>query len=182
MPDTQGAIASLRRVTRPEGAGAPDVRARQLGLLIRAIGLVIIPVDALEVLVGVAFGEPRAIVLGLASLTFAFWLIHLSRRPDRLGLESTITRLAAATLGLIAAAAVLEPAVSTAMAIAALLPAVLVLPFLSHRAVGRVLAAALVVGIGSVVAGPHRAEERSAAGRGNRQPWRSSRCSWPMAS
>jgi diguanylate cyclase (GGDEF)-like protein len=153
MPVIQGAIPSLRRVTRPEGVRSPDVRARQLGLLIRMIGLAILPVDALEVGVGIAFNEPRAMILGLASLTFAIWVLHLSRRPERIGLESTITRLAAATLSLIAVAAILEPAVSTAMAIAALLPAVLVLPFLGNQAVRRVLVAALVVGIGSVVSG-----------------------------
>ncbi|MEX1170435.1 MAG: EAL domain-containing protein [Chloroflexota bacterium] len=140
-------------------AGSPDVptlsdgRARQLALMIRGIGLVILPIDGLELLVGVAYGEWRAIVLGMASLTYAFWLLHLSRRPDVLARESTITRLALATLGLIAVAAVLEPTIAVAMAIGALLPGVLVLPFLRSPAVGRVLAVVGLVGIGSVVAG-----------------------------
>ena len=78
---------TLRRLPGPEGGSPADGRARQLGLLIRGIGLAILPVDVLEIVVGVAFGEPRAIVLGIGSVAFALWLIHLSRRPDRLGLE-----------------------------------------------------------------------------------------------
>jgi diguanylate cyclase (GGDEF)-like protein len=131
----------------------PDRRQNQLGLLIRAVGLAIIPIDILEIIVGIAFGEWRAIVLGVASTAFGIWLILLSRRPDRLGQEATITRLAAATLALIAAAAVLEPAVAVAMAVAALLPGVLVLPILGSRGVRRVLIMVGVVGIGSAVAG-----------------------------
>jgi diguanylate cyclase (GGDEF)-like protein len=131
----------------------PDRRAGQFSLLIRAVGLAILPVDAIEILVGLAYGEWRATVLGVLSTMFALWLIRLSWQPERLGAESTITRLATATLGLIAAAAILEPAVAVAMAIAALLPGVLVLPFLRSAAVGRILAVVGVVGIGSVVAG-----------------------------
>jgi diguanylate cyclase (GGDEF)-like protein len=131
----------------------PDARAKQLGRLILGIALAILPINAIELLVGVAFGEWRAIVLGIASVLFALWLMRLSRQPETLGEESTITRLAYATLGLIAAAAILEPTIGVAMAIAALLPGVLVLPFLRGAAVGRVLAAAGIVGIGSVVAG-----------------------------
>jgi diguanylate cyclase (GGDEF)-like protein len=136
--------------------GAPrnvDGRAPRLGVLIRAIGLAILPVDAIEILVGLFYGEWRAVVLGVASTAFAIWLLRLSGRPDTLERESTITRLALATLALIAAAAVLEPAVAVAMAITALLPGVLVLPFLRSVAVGRVLAMVGVVGIGSVLAG-----------------------------
>jgi len=136
-----------------DGSVQPDRRQHQLGLLIRAVGLAILPIDALEILVGLAFGEWRAIVLGVAATVFAIWLLYLSRRPETLARESTISRLATATLGLIAAAAVLEPAVSFAMAITALLPGVLVLPFLSTGAVRRVLATVGTVGIGSVIAG-----------------------------
>ncbi len=131
----------------------PDLRQRQLGLLIRGVGLAIVPIDVLEIIVGIAFGEWRAIVLGLASTTFALWLVFLSRRPENLGKQTTITRLATATLLLVAAAAVLEPAVSVAMAITALLPGVLVLPFLGAGGVRRILVMVGVVGIGSVVAG-----------------------------
>jgi hypothetical protein len=153
MADLQAVIEATPEHPDPRNLRLPDGRVRQFGLLIRAIGFAILPIDVLEVIVGIGFGEPRAVVLGIGSSVFGVWLLKLSRRPERLGLESTITRLAIATLALIAAAAVLEPAVSTAMAIAALLPAVLVMPFLSSRGVGRILAAAALVGIGSVVAG-----------------------------
>ena len=119
----------------------------------RALALTTAPIGALEMLAGLVFGEPRAIVLGLASVTYAGWLFRIARRPASLGRESTVTRIASVTLGLVAVAAVLEPTVAIGMAIAALLPGVLVLPFLSSAGVGRVLTVTGAVGIGSVVAG-----------------------------
>ena len=128
-------------------------QAFRFGRLLRAIAILIFPVDVLELLAGLTFGEWRAIAMGITSMAYALWLLRVSQRPKSLALESTITRLASATLVVIALAAILEPALAAAMAIAALLPAVLVVPFLSSRAVSRVLAAAGFVGIGSVLAG-----------------------------
>ena len=104
-------------------------------------------------LAGVAFDEPRAVLLGIASIVYALWLLLQTRDREALGQERTVTRIASVTLALLAVAAVLEPTVAIGLAIAALLPGVLVLPFLSSQAVGRVLAMTGIVGIGSIAAG-----------------------------
>lgn len=52
----------------PGATPGVDQRAPQLGVLIRAISLSASPIGGLEMLAGLAFGEPRAIVLGLASV------------------------------------------------------------------------------------------------------------------
>jgi diguanylate cyclase (GGDEF)-like protein len=135
------------------GSQAADRRTLQLGLLIRAISFAAAPIGSLEALAGVAFSEPRAILLGGASVAYAAWLLVLTRRPSDVAREGTITQIASVTLGLIAAAAVLEPTVAVGMAVAALLPGVLVLPFLTSRGVGRVLVVTGFVGIGSAIAG-----------------------------
>ncbi len=121
--------------------------------MVRGISIAATPIGALEMIAGLVFDEPRAVILGLASLAYAFWLLHLTRDAEALAKERAVTRIAVITLGLVSSGAVLEPTVAMGMAIAALLPGVLVLPFLSSAAVGRVLAVTGVVGIGSVIAG-----------------------------
>ena len=130
-----------------------DSRGRQLVLLIRGVAIAGALVGGLEALFGLAYGEVRAIALGLGAVAYATWLASLSMRFDDLLQTRTISRIATATLVLVASAAILEPTIGFAMAIASLLPAVLVLPFLGSRAIGRVLVIAGIVGIGSVVAG-----------------------------
>ena len=63
-----------------------------------------------------------------------------------------MARIADVSLVVIGVAAVLQPSIAAAMAVAALLPAVVTLPFLTGREVRRVLALAGFVGIGSVLA------------------------------
>jgi hypothetical protein len=121
--------------------------------MVRAISIVATPIGAAEMLAGLAFDEPRAMLLGIAAIVYALWLLLLTRDREALGQERTVTQVALVTLGLIAVAAALEPTVAVGLAIAALLPGVLVLPFLSSGAVGRVLAITGVVGIWSVAAG-----------------------------
>jgi diguanylate cyclase (GGDEF)-like protein len=131
----------------------PDARAPQLIRLIGGITVAGTVIGGLEAVAGAAYGEPRAIAIGLATVAYAGWLHRIARQLETSEREKVVKRIAGVTLGLIAAAAVLEPNVAPAMAIAALLPAVLVLPFLNGRGVGRILVIAGIVGLASVVAG-----------------------------
>jgi diguanylate cyclase (GGDEF)-like protein len=130
-----------------------DARARQLALLIRGIAVAGAIIAALSTAAGFAFGETRSVVLGLAALLYTGWLAHLSYNFADLRRPATIGRIAGVTLALIATSSILDPGTAFAMAIASLVPCVLVLPFLESRAIGRILAVAGVVGIGSVMAG-----------------------------
>ncbi len=130
-----------------------DGSARQLALLIRGVAIAGAMVGGLEALFGFAYGETRAVVLGLTAVAYASWLARLSMRFDDLRQAETIARIAAATLVLVALAAILEPTIAFAMAFASLLPVVLVLPFLGSRAIGRILVVGGIVGLGSVLAG-----------------------------
>jgi diguanylate cyclase (GGDEF)-like protein len=65
--------------------------------------------------------------------------------------EATITRIAVATLGMIAIAAALQPSLATAMAIASLLPAVIVTPIVPSRIVLRLLVLSGLTGAWSVL-------------------------------
>jgi diguanylate cyclase (GGDEF)-like protein len=130
-----------------------DPRERQLLLLIRsvAVAAAIIAVPAL--VLGLWFGDLRSITLGGLAFAYAAWLGRESANLGGASRSLVIDRIAIVTLGMIAVAAVLQPTLGPAMAISALLPAVLSLPFLDTWQVRRVLALAGVVGIGSMLAG-----------------------------
>ena len=153
MPDPALAQAPAQPASRLTGALRPDIRARQLRRLIAGIMVAGGLVGGLEALLGLAYGEPRAVAIGLVTMAYVAWLFRASARLETAERVVIVTRMAYVTLALIAVAGVLEPHVAPAMAIAALLPGVLVLPFLDSRGVGRVLAATAVVGLGSVTAG-----------------------------
>jgi diguanylate cyclase (GGDEF)-like protein len=130
-----------------------DVRVRQLGRLFRAVSLIAAAFGLFDAGAGLAIAEPRTVVLGLVILGYATWLNVVAMRRAELRQPETISRIAIVTLGVIAITAILDPSAAVALAIASLIPAVLVLPFLDGRAVGRILATAGLVGIGCVVAG-----------------------------
>jgi len=153
VPDPDPAIAAEPPWDATANGPRPDVRARQLGRLIGTITVAAGAVGGVEALTGTAFGEPRAIAFGLAAMAYGAWLFATSRRLETARRATVVTQIAFVTLALIAAAAILQPTVAPAMAIAALLPGVLVLPFLDSRGVGRVLAVTAVVGLGAVTAG-----------------------------
>ncbi len=121
--------------------------------LVRLIGVTALAIGLLEAIAGVAYREPRAVLLGLTAATYGIWVSTRAGRLHGAQRESTITRIAALTLALIALAATLQPSMATAMAIASLLPAVVATPLVSSRTVLRLLVASGVVGAWSVLVG-----------------------------
>jgi diguanylate cyclase (GGDEF)-like protein len=131
----------------------PDSRQRQLVLLVRAVAVAAAVIGLMELGMGAAFGDSRSVLLGVTTMIYAAWVAHESSRLTFEGQPAAIARISFVTLAVIGVSAVLQPEVAPAMAIAALLPGVLTLPFLDGRQVRRVLTLAGVVGIGSVIAG-----------------------------
>ena len=114
--------------------------------LVRLIGIAAIGIGVAEAGAGVLFGEPRAVALGVTAATYGVWVGSRVGSLNGPGQERTITWIAAATLAMIALAAVLQPSIAAAMAIASLLPAVIVTPIVSSRVVLRLLIASGLVG------------------------------------
>ena len=143
---------------RRSGAGAtdePSFGAQSdvaiLIALVRLIAIVATVIGSLETVAGVIAGEPRAIVLGSCAVVFGIWVATRLARLRGLERESTITRIAIATLLMIAIAAALQPSLATAMAIASLLPAVIVTPIVPSRIVLRLLVLSGLTGAWSVL-------------------------------
>ena len=147
------ALADLPQ-SDPRAADArPDARQRQLALLIRAVAVAAVIVGLPQLVLGVMYRDPRGVALGVTAIAYAAWLTRESGGLAATGRSLVVARIAEVTLVVIALAAVLQPALASAMAIASLLPAVLTLPFLDAVQVRRILALAGFVGIWSVLAG-----------------------------
>ena len=146
--------ASTRAAADPADATvtAPgDVAA--LVALIRLIAIVAVAIGTLETIAGLLAGEPRAVILGAGAGLFGIWIagqVTSLRSSER---ESSITRIAVATLILVGSAATLQPSLATAMAIGSLLPAVIVTPIVRSRIVLRLLVLSGFVGAWSVLVG-----------------------------
>ena len=136
--------------TRRSAPTRPD-ETHVLVALVRLIAAAALIVGAVEAMVGAGAGEPRAIALGVLAATYAVWLASRVGRLAGGDLEPTVTRIAVATLGVIAVAATLQPSLATAMAIASLLPAVIVTPIVRSPIVLRLLVVGGLVGAWSVL-------------------------------
>src|SRR6058998_614562 len=94
--------------------------------LVRLVAVVSVTLGLAETVAGIAFNEPRSGDLGVVSVAYGLWLASRIGRLRGPELERTMTWIATATLGIIAVAALLQPSIATAMAIASLLPGVIV--------------------------------------------------------
>jgi diguanylate cyclase (GGDEF)-like protein len=121
--------------------------------LVRLIGVVAFLIGAIETVAGIVFLEPRAIALGSVAAVYGLWVASRGVALGGPKRESTITRIAVVTLGMIGLAAVLQPSIAAAMAIASLLPAVIVTPIVASRIVLRLLILGGLVAAWSEVAG-----------------------------
>ena len=140
---------SASAIDEPSFGAQSDVAI--LITLVRLIAIVATVIGLLETVAGVIAAEPRAIVLGGCAVTFGIWVATRLARLRGLERERTITRIAVATLGMIAIAAALQPSLATAMAIASLLPAVIVTPIVPSRIVLRLLVLSGLTGAWSVL-------------------------------
>jgi len=142
-----GAVRGVR--SQVSASTASDVAV--LVALVRLIAVVGLLIGLTETVVGAIAREPRAIALGATAVLYGVWVATRVASLSGSSRERAITRIAVATLALIALAAALQPSLATPMAIASLLPAVIVTPIVSSRTVLRLLVLSGVVGAWSVV-------------------------------
>ena len=124
-----------------------------IAALVRLIAIVATTIGLIEAAAGLMYAEPRAIALGAAAAAYGLWVasrVALLTGPER---EATITRVAGTTLALIGLASLLQPSIAPAMAIASLLPAVIVTPIVASRIVLRLLVLGGLVAAWSELAG-----------------------------
>ena len=116
----------------PVGIG-PDATARLLLRWFRLVAIVAAVISGAQLLAGIVTGDPWVAALGLVAISYAVWLTLETRpRADR-DPESSVVRVAIATLALIAVAAVLRPALGGALTVCAILPVIIALPAADRR-------------------------------------------------
>jgi len=147
-PDASPRVAPRQ----PFGFGRAAGNFSVLAALVRLIAIVAVLVGVIEGIAGLAYGEPRAVALGSAAAIYGLWVASRVIGVTGPEQESTITRIAAVTLAMIGLASLLQPSIAPAMAIASLLPGVIVTPVVASRIVLRLLILGGIVAAGSEIA------------------------------
>ena len=130
-----------------------DPRAqRRLRRAIGIVGLMILPVGALWVLVGITLGDRSAVAAAVIAVTFAAWLLLEHRTSKDRSASSLATRTAVAADLAIIGAVTAEPVIGVAMTVAAIIPAVLALVHVSRRVVGWLMLLGALTGTYAAVA------------------------------
>ena len=135
------------------GAASPIVALSIVVRLLALLAVIIVSIGLIEGAIGVMNNEPRAIVLAACGVLFGAFVVAEIRRMDARVIESSTTRIALATLGLIAAGAILQPSLATAMAIGSILPSVIVIPIVASRTLKRLFVLSALTAAVSVAAG-----------------------------
>jgi diguanylate cyclase (GGDEF)-like protein len=135
----------------PTSPGPATAGVAVLIALARLIAIGAFVVGSIEAAAGVLYAEPRAIALGASAIGYSLWLATRLSRLRGNDREATITGIAVVTLLAIGLASTLQPSIATAMAIASLLPAVVVTPIVASRVVLRLLVLSGLVGAWSVL-------------------------------
>jgi diguanylate cyclase (GGDEF)-like protein len=152
VPRSASSLASRARIRAPRRIGVGSSgNVSVLVSLVRLIAIVACVVGAVEIAAGVTFLEPRAVALGGAAIAYGIWVVTRLGSLAGIDGEAAITRIAVATLILIGLGSALQPSVATAMAIASLLPAVIVTPIVASRTVLRLLILSGMIAAWSVI-------------------------------
>ena len=120
--------------------------AESLQRALRLFGLTILPAGLFWAAVAVAVGEPALAMLGIVVCVFAMWLLAEGRRRSVRSDSELATRVAIGTQVAGLAAVLAQPAISTAVAIGALVPLLIAMPYVSMRQLTRLMLASAVIG------------------------------------
>jgi diguanylate cyclase (GGDEF)-like protein len=113
---------------------------------LRLFGLTILPAGLFWAAIAMALREGRLAVLGTVVCVFALWLLAEGRRALVRSESELATRVAIATQLAGLAAVLAEPAIGTAVAIGALVPILIAMPYVSMRQLTRLMLVSAVTG------------------------------------
>jgi diguanylate cyclase (GGDEF)-like protein len=121
-------------------------KAMSLGRAIRLFGIVVLPVGAFWALIGVAIGAMSLALGGLIAAALATWLISEAQRAGRRTEAELAVRVSIGTqvagIGLVLA----EPVIGPAIALGALIPVVMALPYVGRTSLTRLMMLSAAVG------------------------------------
>ncbi|HJP90216.1 MAG TPA: EAL domain-containing protein [Candidatus Limnocylindrales bacterium] len=113
---------------------------------LRLFGLTILPVGLFWAAIALALGQTQLAILGSVACGFSLWLVAEGRRRIVRSESELATRVAIATQLAGLGAVIAEPSVSTAIAIGALVPILIAMPYVSMRQLTRLMLVSAVTG------------------------------------
>jgi diguanylate cyclase (GGDEF)-like protein len=120
--------------------------AEGLSRALRVFGMVVLPVGVFWSAVGFAVTAVSLGTVGLVAAIFAMWLLIEAHRGARRSEATLATRVALATQLTAVCAVLAEPVIGLAMALGALIPVLLALPYVGRRALSALMAVSAGVG------------------------------------
>jgi diguanylate cyclase (GGDEF)-like protein len=121
----------------PSGAPADLQRLAQLGRFVRWLVPITYLLAGMEIVTFVAFPHPAIALSALLLGAYGLWVTIAWRRARRTDIVPFATRMALGMLALIVTQAVLQPGSGAQLVVAALLPVIVVLPYLEDRPLRR---------------------------------------------
>jgi diguanylate cyclase (GGDEF)-like protein len=113
---------------------------------LRVFGLVVLPVGLFWSAIGFAVSAPSLAIVGLVAAIFATWLLVEARLGAPRSETTLATRVALATQLTAVCAVLAEPVIGIAIALGALIPVLLALPYVGRRALTALMAVSAGVG------------------------------------
>ena len=113
---------------------------------LRLFGLTILPVGLFWAAIALAVGQTQLAILGSVACAFALWLVAEGRRRTVRSESELAMRVAVATQIAGLGAVIAEPSISTAIAIGALVPILIAMPYVSMRQLTRLMLVSALTG------------------------------------
>jgi diguanylate cyclase (GGDEF)-like protein len=126
--------------------------AEGLSRALRVFGMVVLPVGVFWSAIGFAVAASSLGTVGLVAATFALWLLIEAHRGARRSEANLATRVALATQLTAVCAVFAEPVIGVAIALGALIPVLIALPYVGRRALTALMAVSAAVGAFSLAA------------------------------
>src|SRR5262245_52283473 len=122
-------------VAAPSPAEPADIqRLAQLGRFVRWLLPVTFVFTGIEVVTFIVFPQPAIVLTTIMIGGYTVWLLFAWRHSRRTAITAFATRMALGILAIIVIQAIVEPDLSAQLVVAALLPVIIVLPYLDDRA------------------------------------------------
>ena len=130
---------------------APSASQRGLRRFVAIFGCIVLPVGLAWVAIGGSIGDRALFAVGIVALVFTASLLLAARFSGGWPAAVLATRVAIMTCVAIVAGVTAEPALGPALTMAALIPAVLAMAYVTRRRVGELMLLGAAVGIYSAI-------------------------------
>jgi diguanylate cyclase (GGDEF)-like protein len=142
-------LPSLRaaHTTLPSGEAADVHRLAQLGRFVGWLLPVTFVFTGVELVTFLVSPQPAIALTALLTGGYGVWLVFAWRRARRTAIAAFAARMAMGMLAVIVVMGIVQPEASSQLTLAALLPVIVVLPYLDDQALRRFLAFAWVIAL-----------------------------------